>query len=353
MAHTLLYDARMQVNTTAEWGLLSLVLVITSLAVYLLSKFSAKLGLIAEPGEHRLHQTATPMVGGIAIYLGLLSGMLLIDGSFSSLMPSLFLMCAVGALDDRYNLPSWTRFLAQGLAAYLMIVFSNVALVDLGYLFSSDQRILLSPLGSTILTIFACIGVINAVNMSDGLDGLAGSLVFLVLLSLFLFGHPSQGLLLISLSAIAGFLVWNIRIGRPQAKVFMGDAGSTMLGLLLAYLLIDCSQVSTGIWPVTALWLLALPLIDAVAVLIVRPMRGRSPFSADRIHYHHQLLDRGISVNLSLIIALILQSIFILIGIALWRIGLADHLQLVLFLGLFFLYAARLYYFSGKSEKTN
>jgi UDP-GlcNAc:undecaprenyl-phosphate GlcNAc-1-phosphate transferase len=336
-----------------DWVLLSLVLITTSFAVYLLSKFSVKLGLIAEPGEHRLHPTATPMVGGIAIYLGLIVGMLLIDSSFSSLLPSLFLMCAVGALDDRYNLPSWARFLAQGIAAYLMIALGNVALVDLGYLFSSYQRILLSPLWSSVLTIFACIGVINAVNMSDGLDGLAGSLVFLVLLSLLLLGHPSQGLLLVSLSAIGGFLVWNIRIARPQAKVFMGDAGSTMLGLLLAYVLIEYSQVSNGIWPVTALWLLALPLIDAVAVLIVRPMRGRSPFSADRIHYHHQLIDRGISVNLSLIIALILQSIFILIGIALWRIRLADHLQLALFLSFFLLYAARLYYFSGKSDKTN
>jgi UDP-GlcNAc:undecaprenyl-phosphate GlcNAc-1-phosphate transferase len=343
----------MQINSMTEWSLLSLVLIVTALAVHLLSKFSGKLGLLAEPGEHRAHQTATPMVGGIAIYLGLLLGMLLIDNSFSSLLPSLFLMCAVGALDDRYNLPSWARFLAQGIAAYLIIALGNVALLDLGYLFSSDQRILLSPLWSTAITVFACIGVINAVNMSDGLDGLAGSLVFLVLLSLLLLGHPSQGLILISLTAIAGFLVWNIRVGRPRAKAFMGDAGSTMLGLLMAYLLIGHSQISNGIWPVTALWLLALPLIDAVAVLIVRPLRGRSPFSADRIHYHHQLLDRGISVNLSLIIALVVQSIFVLIGIALWRISFADHLQLALFLGLFSLYAARLYHFSGKFEKTN
>ena len=335
-----------------EWGLLSMVLMATSLAVYLLSKYSAKLGLLAEPGEHRIHQTATPMVGGIALYFGLLLGMLLIDNSFAPLLPSLLLMCSVGALDDRYNLPSWVRFVAQGLAAYLMILLADVALLDLGYLFSSDQRALLGPIGSTLLTIFACIGVINAVNMSDGLDGLAGSLVFLVLLSLLLLGHPSQGLLLVSLSAIAGFLVWNIRIGRPQAKAFMGDAGSTMLGLLLAYVLIQHSQMSNGIWPVTALWLLALPLIDAVAVLIVRPLRGRSPFAADRIHYHHQLLDRGISVNLSLVGALVMQSIFILIGVALWQIRLADHLQLALFLCLFVLYAARLYYFSGKTEKT-
>jgi UDP-GlcNAc:undecaprenyl-phosphate GlcNAc-1-phosphate transferase len=332
--------------------LLGVVLLATSLAVYLLARLAPSLGLLAEPGEHRMHRTVTPMVGGLAIYLGLLLGLLLIDRSFMSLLPSLFLMCAIGALDDRYNLPSSVRFLAQAIAAYLMIALSNVALIDLGALFSSNHAVLLDPMWSTLITIFACIGVINAVNMSDGLDGLAGSLVFLVLLSLLLIGHPSTNLLLISLSAIAGFLSWNIRIGRPRAKVFMGDAGSTMLGLLLAYLLIQFSQADSGILPVTALWLLALPLIDAVAVLIVRPMRGRSPFSADRIHYHHQLLDSGMSVNLSLAVALSLQSILILVGIALWRTGMAEHLQLALFLCLFLLYATRLYYFAEKSEKT-
>jgi UDP-GlcNAc:undecaprenyl-phosphate GlcNAc-1-phosphate transferase len=332
--------------------LLGVVLVLTSLAVYLLARLAPSLGLLAEPGEHRVHQTATPMVGGLAIFLGLSLGVVLIDRSFAPLLPSLFLMCVIGAIDDRHHLPSWVRFLAQAVAAYLMIALSNVALLDLGSLFSSNQVVLLDPMWSTAITMFACIGVINAVNMSDGLDGLAGSLVFLVLLSMLLIGHPSQGLLLISLSAVAGFLSWNVRVARRRAKVFMGDAGSTMLGLLLAYLLIQYSQVDNGFLPVTALWVLALPLIDAVAVLLVRPMRGRSPFSADRIHYHHQLLDRGMSVNLSLLIALGLQSIFILVGIALWRIGLAEHLQLALFLCLFLVYATRLYYFAKKSEKT-
>jgi len=339
------------INLTVQYGLLGLIFVLTLGAVYLLSRLAPKLGLLAEPGEHRLHQESTPMVGGLAMYIGLICGLLLIDTSFAPLLPSLFLMCAVGALDDRYKLPSWVRFVAQGAAVYLMILFTSVVLVDLGFLFSGTDRILMGRFWSVSMTIFACIGVINAINMSDGLDGLAGTLVFIVLLSLLLIGHPASGFIVVCLSVIAGFLFWNIRLGRSRASAFMGDAGSTMLGLIVAFLLIQYSQIEKGIWPVTALWFLALPLIDAVAVLIVRPLRGRSPFSADRVHYHHQLLDRGFSVNATLLIAITLQLLFIAAGIILWKIRLAEHLQLALFLIIFFAYLVRLYYFSGKTVK--
>jgi len=329
---------------------LLLIFAATLAFTFVLAKVAPKLGLIAQPGEHRVHQNATPMVGGIAIFLGLVLGLILIDGSFSRLLPSLLIMCVVGLLDDRYKLPSWCRFIAQGLAAYLIISLCNIQLLDLGMLFDSTGRVLLNRYWSIGLTIFACIGVINAINMSDGLDGLAGALVFIVLLSLLFMGHLSASLILISLASVAGFLFWNIRVGRSAAKAFMGDAGSTMLGLLLATLLIQFSQAEKGMYPVTALWLLALPLIDAVAVLIVRPLRGRSPFSADRMHYHHQLLDRGWSVNVVLLVSCSLQLMFIAIGVSLLHFRSAEHLQLYAFLTLFGLYLARLYYFSGKSR---
>lgn len=321
-------------------------------AVYFLSMLAPTLGLMAIPGEHRLHHSATPMVGGIAIYLGLLLGLVLIDDLFSLLLPGLLLMCVIGVLDDRFGLPSWSRFLAQAIAAYLMIRFTNVAIVDFGYLFSASSRIIMSDFWSNIMTVFACIGVINAINMSDGMDGLAGTLVLLVLTTLLIFGHPAQALIFVTISSVAGFLFWNLRLGRKRAKVFMGDAGSMMLGLLLAYLLIQYSQFDKGIFPVTALWLLALPLIDAVAVLIVRPLRGRSPFSADRMHYHHLLLDRGLSVNASLFVATSLQLIFIAIGVILWAMLVAEHIQLAVFLLIFLAYLIRLYYFSGKLAKS-
>ena len=327
---------------------IALIFITTVALIYGLAKAAPKLRLIAVPSGHRKHLQATPMVGGIAIYLAILFGLVVIDSSFATIIPSLLLMCVVGVLDDRYTLPSWCRLIAQIIAAYLMIFFSGIQLVDLGYLFTSGDRIHLDALGSIILTVFASVGVINAVNMSDGLDGLAGCLIAIVLLCLLFMGHPAQGLIVISVSAIAGFLFWNLRIGRKSAAVFMGDAGSTMLGLLLASLLIEYSQIKSGIFPVTALWLLALPLIDAVAVLIIRPLRGSSPFSADRMHYHHQLLDRGWAVNMVLTVSILLQLAFIAIGIFLLKLRVSEHLQLYLFLVFFFLYLGYLYRSSRK-----
>lgn len=342
----------MQTETIVMVMVASTVFLFVLSTVYFLSKLAPYLGLIAIPGEHRLHRSATPMVGGIAIYLGLLLGLAWVDGSFSLLLPGLLLMCVIGVLDDRFGLPSWSRFLAQAIAAYLMICFANVAIVDFGYLFSANSRVIMSDYWSNIMTGFACIGVINAINMSDGMDGLAGTLVLLVLTTLLVFGHPAQALIIVAISSVAGFLFWNLRLGRKRANVFMGDAGSMMLGLLLACLLIQYSQIDKGIFPVTALWLLALPLIDAVAVLIVRPLRGRSPFSADRIHYHHLLLDRGLTVNASLLVAIAVQFLFIGAGLILWVTRVAEHIQLMAFLLIFLAYLIRLYYFSGKLVKS-
>lgn len=325
------------------------VTLVTALACLILSKFSDRLGLQAIPGEHRLHEHPTPLVGGVAIYLGILLGFFLIDNSFVGLLPSLLLLCAVGAIDDKYKLPSWTRFIVQGLATYMMVRFTGVQLDTLGYLHPENETLL--GRWSIPMTIFATIGVINAVNMSDGHDGLAASLLILILLSLFIAGADA-GLSLITVAALVGFSIFNIRIFRARAGVFMGDAGSTMLGMLLAFLLIKHSQTEGGIWPVTALWLMALPLIDAVSVLIVRPLRGRSPFAADRIHYHHLLVDRGMSVNAMLAVVLITQAIFISLGLWARSIRIADHLQLIAFLSVFFVYILTLIWVTNPSKQS-
>ena len=321
--------------------LLILVGLVSAVSCWGLAKLAPNMKLLALPGEHRQHQEATPMVGGIAIYLAILFGFLMIDRSFIGLLPSLFLVFAVGTLDDRYNLPSWVRFIVQGAAAYLMIKLTGVQLNSLGFLVSESE--LRVDNWSTPLTIFACIGVINAINMTDGLDGLLGSLLALVLIVLLFLGCPDQGLILIVLFSLSGFLLWNVRIGRPQARVFMGDSGSTLLGLLIAYLLIKFSQIEHGMPPVLALWLLAVPLIDTVSLLLIRPLRGRSPFSADRMHYHHQLGRYGLGANGVLLASLLLQLVFIIASVAMWLYGMPDYWQFFGFLSVFFIYLLYLY----------
>jgi len=317
--------------------MLIVVFFVSCATTYLLSRVAKPLGLIAHPGEHRHHDRSTPLVGGLAIFIGLLFGCVLIDRSFVELLPSLTLMCAVGALDDRFKLPSLLRFVFQGIAAWLMISLTGVQLVNLGALFGQENVLL--GRWSVPLTIFATMGVINAVNMSDGMDGLAGSLVIIVLLALLLISGYEQGLILIAIASVAGFLVWNLRLFRMRAYVFMGDAGSTLLGLLIAYLLIGASQNSNAMFaPVTALWFLALPLFDAVAVLLLRPLRGFSPFKADRIHYHHLLHYAGVGVNQTLLLVLAVQCALIGLGIWMMESGVTHQLQFSAFLFCFALY---------------
>lgn len=323
----------------------------SAFACYLLARWAPDLELMAMPGEHRQHKRPTPVVGGLALYFAILVGFISLDQSFGLLLPSLFLMCAVGALDDRYSLPTWARFLSQAVAAYIMIELTGVRLATLGFLVSPTSELVLGA-WSIPFSIFATVGVINAINMSDGIDGLAASLVMLVLLALLLMGNNLPKMLLIGVAAIIGFLFFNLRFGRDQGAVFLGDAGSMMLGILVAFLLIQHSQYPTGFWPVTALWMLALPLIDAVAVLIARPLVGRSPFSADHSHYHHQLLKSGLKTNAVLLILLLVQASFMLFGWFLFSVRLAQHIQLLLFLAIFFVYLIYLWRWLLKQSKT-
>ncbi len=328
----------------------ALIFLFSTVCCFLLMACAPSLKLMAEPGAHRQHKNATPMVGGIAITLSLCVGILWQAPESRLLLPSLLFIACVGVVDDRFNLPSWLRFIAQAIAAYSLIKIAGIELKSLGFLVSPNQEVLLNQ-WSTPLTIFAMVGVINAINMSDGMDGLAGSMVALVLVCLLLLNSRSANLIYISLAAVAGFLIFNMRILRTQARVFLGDAGSTMLGLLLAALLVELSQQPQGIAPVTALWLLALPLIDAVAVLIARPLHGRSPFSADNSHYHHKLLSLAYSVSATLTIALSVQIVFIVIGIAMHYGEVDQHLQLALFLLCFVVYLIHLYLWMRPSKR--
>ena len=307
------------------------VFILVSVVGFFLCNLAPKVGLLALPGDHRTHSQPTPMVGGIAMFIGISAWLLWTGSEGLKLLPSLTLLCIVGVIDDKFGLPSWFRFLAQGVAAYLMIKFTGAQLGSLGDIIFSGE--LLLNQWSIPFTIFAVIGVINAINMSDGMDGLAGSLVALLLIVLIVLGIPSNDLVQVTLAAVLGFLLWNVRLFRPRAKIFMGDAGSTMLGLLIAYFLIQASQQPISlVLPVTALWLLALPLIDTVALLMLRPLRGSSPFSADQTHYHHIIRSKGFGVNGALIIAMLIQLSFTALGLTALNYGISETAQLALFL---------------------
>ena len=144
-------------------------------------------------------------------------------------------------------------------------------------------------------------------------------------------------MILLLIAVVAGFLYLNLQFPwRSRAQVFMGNAGSMFLGLTLAFLLVSLSQgENRAMAPVTALWLLAIPLIDTVSMMLRRSINGRSPFAADREHYHHILVHAGFTVSQALLVIIGLASALAGIGLIGLYLDVPERVLFYAFLGLF------------------
>jgi undecaprenyl-phosphate alpha-N-acetylglucosaminyl 1-phosphatetransferase len=306
------------------------VLLLTVACIPLLKRLAPALGLVDVPDERKQHAAPTPLVGGLAIFLGLgLTALWLLAIGWLALSPPVLsllvggsVMVVVGAIDDARDLSPGVRFVAQAAAALLMIYGGGVVLTDLGGMTPSGETLALGWF-AVPFTIFATIGIINALNMCDGLDGLSGSLSLVSLGGLFVaalaWGTPLTILPLAMLAAgVLGFLAFNLRLpGRARASVFMGDAGSMFLGFALTWFTVSMSQgEDRALPPAAALWFLMVPIFDTVTMMLRRILRGRSPFSPDREHLHHVFLLAGFSVNQTVALMAGLNALGGLVGLA-------------------------------------
>jgi UDP-GlcNAc:undecaprenyl-phosphate GlcNAc-1-phosphate transferase len=190
-------------------------------------------------------------------------------------------------------------------------------------------------------SVVCAIGVINAINMVDGLDGTAGGISLVATLSLayaaLVQGLGNQATLLLVLAAgIAGFLLWNLRLPplRDQARVFMGDSGSMMLGLALCWFSIDVTQGERRtLAPIVCMWILAVPLMDMGRVMFVRYRRKVSVFNADREHLHHLLLARGASPHVAALVMIAISAACGGGALAAWQLGVPDAVLTYAFIG--------------------
>ncbi len=327
-------------------SLLLLSFILTGASLCLLRPLAARVGLVDVPGGRKTHISATPLVGGLGIYFSILVITIIspeILATFGPLLSLSALIVFIGVIDDARELKVYVRMTGHILVAIAMVVVAGNSLVSFGDILGTGPINL--GAASLPLTVFATVGVINAINMSDGVDGLSGGLVIVVLvfIAITTFQNGNEAKLLfigIIVCAIIAFLTQNFR--RPWSKkalVYLGDAGSTMLGFVLAWLLIESSQgVNAEFQPVYALWFLAVPLLDTVNLLIRRPLKGLSPVHAGLDHLHHSLLERGLSsyhvVALLLTASIIFGSVG-MIGIALEA---SESLMFLLFILLFVVY---------------
>lgn len=286
--------------------------------------------------ERKIHTQQTPNLGGIAIFSSfLISSGLFLNYELMSyanyLLASGVIIFTIGLKDDLVGLDPYKKFAAQLLAAFIITYMADIRLTSFyGFLGIYDIDPVLSYAVSGLLFIF----IVNSFNLIDGIDGLVASigLVVAATYGVIFYLMDQQGFAVISF-ALVGALIGFLRFNISPAKIFMGDAGSYTLGFLVAVLTLKFIELNKfdavtnpapyiKSAPAVALAILVVPVFDTIRVFFIRLVKGRSPFSADRNHLHHRLIDdlRLSHTRASFILATV-NVLFILMAFNLQRIG--------------------------------
>ena len=329
------------------------------LTIKILLPLAPHVGLVDVPNERKRHDGAIPLIGGISIFTGvLIASTLFIEQSniVNLYLISSALIVFIGTLDDIYDLSVVSRIVFQGIVASLLVFGAGKYISDFGPLIGGDA-LTIGNYGM-IFTIVAVITAINAFNMVDGIDGLAGSMSIITIASIALLtvlNKPATDVLLPMLIVVSTipYLFYNVSTRNPRGKkIFMGDAGSMYMGLTVIWLLTLSTQsgeaTSASFRPVTALWLIAVPLMDMFAIMYRRIRNGDSPFKADNNHLHHICLGMGLTSRKALWLISALAITFASIGVASDYYQISEWIMLLSFLGVFSIYTVLLEKFSKR-----
>jgi len=308
-----------------------LVSLVLSLAM---EKLARRFDFVDVPTARKKHEGSVPLVG-LAVFLAFSASSLLVgQRPLVGLLAGLTMIVLTGLVDDKFDLRAPYKLLAQAVSVTVIASSSDLLIATIGNLDHGEPLML--GFWSVPVTIFAAVGMINAINMIDGLDGLAGGISLVSLIwfaaSAQLLGRSDDLLLILVLGcSILGFLVLNIRHPwRLRAAVFLGDGGSMMLGLALAFIAISLSQHSeSALSPVAALWVCGLPIIDTVSLIVRRLAAGHNPMASDRQHLHYLMLDSGFSVGETVSLLIGINTILGAIGVVGWYLEVPDRILLL------------------------
>ena len=306
-------------------------------------------GAVARPRDRDVHAVATPRMGGVALLLGL--GMALFVAARLPALGRAFangpemawiagagaIICFIGILDDRYELDSLTKLAGQVLATGIMVTMGGVQLADI-YLPGGIGTVSLGRDLAIPVTILLTVLTINAVNFIDGLDGLAAGVSAIGAAAFFLFSyHLARGGFLdvaaaptLLTAALAGTCLGFLPHNFSPARIFMGDSGSMLVGLMLSAAAATATtnadpqafNGALGSLPLALPLLipvavLAVPFVDLLLAVLRRVMRGQSPFAPDKQHLHHRLLELGHSHRRAVLVLYVWSALLALGGVAL------------------------------------
>ena len=335
-------------NTT-----IGIIVALVSLAVSLsmypaVLRFARTHGIVDNPNARKLQRVPVPVMGGVVVYAGILTGGLLLYAILHSdvLLYGLIgmtVMMMIGVWDDARDISAVLRFLIEIALVTVFIVVTDTYIDDFHGLWGIHE---LSPFVAYPLSIVAGVGIINAVNLIDGVDGYSSGYGMLASacfgLAFWTVWSPVMtSLTLVVIAALLPFFLHNV-FG-VRSKMFIGDGGTLMLGMLMTVYVFfamsskqQCDRLADdgiGLGAFT-LAVLCIPVFDTVRVMLMRILRGTSPFHPDKTHLHHLFIDMGFSHLGAALFILLTNFIVVLIWVASWKLGASVDVQLYIVLAL-------------------
>ncbi|MEP7196875.1 MAG: MraY family glycosyltransferase [Saprospiraceae bacterium] len=304
--------------------------------------------LVDEPEERRAHSKSVPTLGGIAIFAGVLFSIILwtpfqVFGNLQYILCAMVILFLIGAKDDIIPLDPSKKFVGQIFASCILVFKANIRISSfygvLGIQSIPDWL-------SIFISIFTILLIINSMNLIDGVNALCASVGLIICVTLgFWFKAVDQIVFAIIASALVGSLVAFMKFNLSPAKIFMGDTGSMLVGVICSILTISFIEMNknpvkpefqVSAAPALAIAVLFIPLFDTLRVFLLRVLNGKSPFTADRQHLHHLLLDLGLTHLQVTTILILLNTLIIILVFKLQFLGNITLIWLVLLCGIVF-----------------
>jgi UDP-N-acetylmuramyl pentapeptide phosphotransferase/UDP-N-acetylglucosamine-1-phosphate transferase len=315
---------------------------ITFFAIPVIIQVAREKKMFDEPDERKVHKMVIPTLGGLGIFAGFILATLLGvppgNTELQYFVAAAVVIFFLGIKDDILVLSPAKKFIGQLIAASIVIRFGGIQITNMhGFLGIHE----IPQMASVVFTLFTIIVITNSFNLIDGVDGLAGSLGMLTSLVFGLYflyiNQLMYAVMAFSLTgSLAGFLIYNF----SPAKIFMGDTGSLLIGIFNAVMVIKFINIagkSDAVLPVASapaigFAILLVPLFDTLRVFSLRILNRRSPFSADRTHIHHILLDYGFSHKMVTLILVSTNIAFIALTFFIRGLGTTNVISILLLL---------------------
>lgn len=333
------YFIQLAVSLVSTWWIFKYVLRIAKLK-----------NIVDNPDARKLQRVPVPVLGGIAVFFGMIvslvcSGLMFNSSTLFAIMGVMTIMLYVGTMDDILSLSPYMRFFIEVIVVLALIYCNQYSLNDFHGLWGVGD---IPQWIAVPLTVFACVGIINAINMIDGVNGLSSGYCITtcaIFAGVFIWANDREAasLSMICVGALIPFFCHNV-FGR-KSKMFIGDGGTLLMGTIISTFVIGALNTNSplaekvapnfGMIPFT-LAVLSIPVFDTLRVITMRIVRKKSPFSPDKTHLHHLFLDLGFS-HIGVTVTEIFSNLFVIAAwYASYKAGASIDLQfyLVCILGL-------------------